>query len=98
MNFNVHSLQVFMVTLFYILFYGIFILLNVNLILAVVAKRIFLIGFYYKTNKDMTVFELKMEYGKPYSIGNWFQKGESGYTTAVVANSVLYCVFLFILF
>ncbi|AAZ25492.1 hypothetical protein CPS_0195 [Colwellia psychrerythraea 34H] len=38
-----------------------------------------------------------MEYGKSYSFGHWFQKGESGYTTAVIGNIVIYCGFLFVL-
>jgi hypothetical protein len=74
-----------------------FLLLNLNLIIAVLSKRIFLFGKNYKTNKNMSTFQLKMEYGKSYSIGHWYHKGENGYTTAVIGNIVIYCGFLFVI-
>ena len=86
-----------MESIFEIAFGIAFLLLNLNLIIAVLAKRIFLFGHRYKTNKNMTTFQLNMEYGKSYSLGHWFHKGESGFTTAVIGNIVIYCGFLFVL-
>jgi hypothetical protein len=86
-----------MESIFEIAFGLAFLLLNLNLIIAVLSKRIFLFGRNYKINKNMSIFQLKMEYGKSYSLGHWFQKGESGYTTAVIGNIVIYCGFLFVL-
>jgi len=74
-----------------------FFLLNLNLIIAVLAKRIFLFGSHIKTNKNMTTFQLRMKYGKSYSLGHWYQQGEKGYTGAVIGNVIIYIGFLFIL-
>ncbi len=86
-----------MESIFEIAFGIAFLLLNLNLVIAVLSKRIFLFGKNYKTNKNMSIFQLKMEYGKSYSLGHWYQKGERGYATAVIGNIIIYCGFLFVI-
>ena len=75
----------------------IFFMLNINLIMAVLIKRIFLLGAHTKTNQDMSIFQLKMEHSKSFSLGHWYQQGEKGYAMAVIGNVIIYGGFLFIL-
>ncbi len=86
-----------MESIFEIAFGVAFLLLNLNLVIAVLSKRIFLVGKKYKTNKNMSTFQLKMEYGKSYSLGHWYHKGERGYTAVVIGNAIIYCYFLFVI-
>jgi len=59
-----------------------------NLYSSVQYHRIFIIGFLYKTNRNMSVFQLKQEAGKSLSLGDWYQEGDSKFKVGVVINVI----------
>ncbi|WP_137297825.1 hypothetical protein [Psychromonas sp. SP041] len=75
----------------------IFLLLNVNLLMLVLVKRVFLFGQHVKKNENMSIFQLKMQCNRSFSLGNWYRKGEKGYTTAIVCNLAMYGGILWLL-
>ncbi len=74
-----------------------FFLQNLNLICWVLFNRIFVLALPHKPSKDMSVFQLKMQSSKTYSLGHWFYKGEKGYAFAIFFNVFVYGMFLYII-
>jgi len=68
-----------------------------NLYSSVQYNRIFIIGFLYKTDRNMSVFQLKQEAGKSFSLGNWYQEGDSKFKVGVVINVIYLFVSIFML-
>tara|TARA_B100001059_G_C17254546_1_gene295927 strand:+ start:141 stop:404 length:264 start_codon:yes stop_codon:yes gene_type:complete len=73
------------------------ILFCLNLISALRVGEIFLPGYRLKTNKNMSVFELKQECNKQFSLGTWCKEGESGFLTGVVFSVTAIFVLMYIL-
>lgn len=73
------------------------ILFCINLISAVRSGKVFLPGYRLKTNKNMSVFELKQECNKQFSLGTWCREGESGFLTGVVFSATAIFVLTYIL-
>ena len=63
-----------------------------NLYCSVQHNKIFMIGFHYKTNKDMSVFQIKQEMNKSFSLGHWYHEHESSFKSGVVINVI--CLFV----
>jgi len=45
----------------------------------------------------MSVFQLKQEAGKSFSLGNWYQEGDSKFKVGVVINVIYLFVSVFML-
>ncbi len=45
----------------------------------------------------MSVFQLKQEAGKSFSLGNWYQEGDSKFKVGVVINVIYLFVSIFML-
>ncbi len=73
------------------------ILFCINLISAVRSGKVFLPGYRLKTNKNMSVFELKQECNKQFSLGTWCREGESGFLTGVVFSVTAIFVLIYII-
>jgi len=73
------------------------ILFCINLISAVRDGNVFLPGYRLKTNKNMSVFELKQELNKQFSLGSWCKEGEPGFLTGVIFSVTALFVLVFFL-
>jgi len=74
------------------------ILVTLNLYCAKTYRKIFLIGFRVKTDKNMSVFQLQQEANKVFSLGNWYYEGRSGFNLGVITHVIIFFVLLMTLF
>lgn len=68
-----------------------------NILGALIAGKMFAIGFRYNVRRDMTAFQMQQEYSKMLSLGSWIKKGESGFKTTFILNIAVVFLILYFL-